>query len=500
MDNNQLLKENERLRDYNYSAGFENANEEQEFKKGNEGLSYQALNSRYIDLEKTYDAESYSKHEKKRSRNKEIIENYWHTSSEEEAKNIIRSNNGDRTNPAYYESFDLKTMEALLKNSNRGGNSGLYNDVVTDLELLNNAEKNDINHEEIVTISLRLEESCDKYISNRNPFFKEGKIRKALITALNGKLRVTKQSLKSDVTNSMEAFRTNSEQTEEGRKNLEEATKANYNLITQYLQGNIELSKEEVLSLDINMGNLFAKMKEKYMYPVDRNQNKDLNTQFFNAIGWTSRNPRLVEINSEETLKGPRHNIYLYHTISATTDIDDATPMAQQLMGVNKDGSRHYMSNGYAGKGTYLAANKQEKDPENRASNDSWNYGSKKGSVQVTMAFNEKTRLVQENYLKALWEKKKKLFPSLLKQISGMANGSRSGDASLSIIGALFGYNVTQSNSEQDSFPYAYYVAYDRSALSIDKFIRIALQDNVKSENYEAIDDKSIFDTLKESK
>ena len=485
---NQLEKENARLQHYNYAA--ENEKEKKDLEEGRERLAYRTLNSRYIDLEKTSDNQSYSQHQKVREQNKKEIENRWHSNTEVEAKALRQGKEGDKTKPEYYAVFTLRDLEVLLKNSNRGGNSGLFNDVVTDLELLNNAEKNGISHEEIVSLSLRLEQSCEKYISKRNPYSTEGKVRKAIITQVKSSLTITRESLWAENERAMALFDAKEENDEDKVNCMNKAVRANFDLASQYMQGTLELSKEQVEQLDTNMGRVFKEMYTGDAYKVDANQNKDVNTRFFNALGWTERKPRIVDGIFDDREKGPRPDINMYHTIN--NGFGNVIPMVKQLMGIGTGKSRHYMSDGYAGKGTYLASEKKGKSTVAEAQTKSWSFGTKAGSAQLTMAFNERTRLVKQSELDDLKKKLCAKFPSFNDLFNKVQALGRSGDPTLSIVGAVFGYNATLSTMEGADFPFDYYVAFDRSALTIEKSIKVAKKDNADEDDVTSYDEDTV--------
>lgn len=467
-----LAKENSRMKNYNYLVKDALGEEEQNVNM--EELSYTTLNSRYAGIQEGKNKDTFAENKAKR---KSEIEKIWHTKTSEEAKQLTEKK-GNRTDPDYYSNYSLEQFEVLLKNNDRGGNSDLYNDVVTDLELYNKVKKSG-SREELITLSLRLEESCNNYLTKRKPHFTSGKIRKAIIAKLKETLYTSKETMTTDklkdkVQGDMQQFNGTSSTDSKDIKitNLNNAMVSNFDLISQYLQGTIQLTDAEIEQLDGNMDQIWEEMK-KDIYEVDANQNKDLSTRFFNALGWTSRVPNVVpDIDDEIIARGPVDR-KLLHTIAAfTTKVNDeevritGEHMAKQLMGYLAGNSRHFMSNGYAGKGTYLATAKN-KNEMGRAREDSWTkYGTTNESVQLTLAFNEKTRLASQDKLEKLKGTLVRKLPRLAKHFNEITNGMRGGDPSLSIVGALFGYNATICR-ENSSFSFDYYVTYDRSTLSI---------------------------------
>lgn len=164
--------------------GYENKYD-QIRKEGDTDLGYRDMNSRLLNMEKqSVTADEWRYREARHKTRKLMIEREWHRKNDVTLYVQIAGQTGRRdTDARYYAPFDLKVLETFLKNSSRGKkeNSGEYNNVVTDLEIYNLMSK-DIAAKEKVTLLENLQNSCRTYISEKNPFGREGRKRKAMIT------------------------------------------------------------------------------------------------------------------------------------------------------------------------------------------------------------------------------------------------------------------------------------------------------------------------------
>lgn len=80
---------------------------------------------------------------------------------------------------------------------------------------------------------------------------------------------------------------------EKTEENVTKAFQAHYNTIYQVLNGTMKLSKDETKKLDENMENI---LKELIKQKVDKDsQSNTLSSKFFNALGWSSSNARIVD-------------------------------------------------------------------------------------------------------------------------------------------------------------------------------------------------------------
>ena len=433
-------------------------------------LAYGELNTRFLDMEREYrDKDEFQKKMDSYQETKKNIEEMWHKNTSVKVKELKKNaKGGDNKTKDYYREFSLEQIELFIKNSDRGGNSKEYNDVATDLELYNRVSRlEDIN--ESLTLLSRLKESCNTYLNNRRkkPRTTNGKIRRAIIeqisdkvnTMLDNKLNMIRTSAK----NGMEAF--SQEKTEE---TVNTACKTHYDMIYQNLQGNLELSKDEVAKLDSDMETILKSVKSQQ---VDDNQSNTMSSKFFNAIGWSEHKPTTVVYRDDEELKKSPLKKKVYHTINTLPGKKDAIEEAKQLLGLVKGKNRQFYSDGISGRGTYLAVSSNSKSAKDENTSDHcWTYGKNIGSVQLTMVLNENARIITHSDLDTMIEKKladkyPKVYEFIRKSMT--AARSRGGQEYFTMLAALFGYNTVKCVSGARNGEIDYYVTSDRKALTI---------------------------------
>lgn len=463
MDSMQYRQENQRLKEYESTSNRNKTEEQTE-------LAYRDLNTRFLKMEdKALEGNALSQKKQNHQETKKRIEDAWHRSTETKVQELKkRGATKDNTKKAYYQTFSLREMEHLIKNSDRGGNSDEYNNVATDLEMYNRVVEQEGSNES-VTLLRRLKESCDTYLRSRSksPWSTSGKIRRAMIEQIsetvNTQMEINISRIQTTKEQSYESYK--SEQTEQ---NVNQACKAHYDQIYQYLQGNVELTEEERKKLDLSMKEILLSVKS---LKVDTNQSDTLSTRFFNAIGWAANKPRLVDnIDDGEEQNSPLQR-KVFHTIKTIPGQKDALGMAKQLAGTGQENDRQFYSDGMYGRGTYLAV-RSDKDGTSdlRTSEHCWTYGDNIGSVQLTMCLNENARIIGYNALKALAEDKlKNQFPEVYEYINGTRsrNRTRTGEENLTILAALFGYNTVKGYQGTSDGLIDYYVTSDRKALSV---------------------------------
>ena len=458
-------------------------------------IAYRELNSRFWELEKqNIGQKAMDQRHADHARKKKAIETEWHNKTSLRVNAITQNARGSKSSKAYYNNFDLKQMEVLIKNSDRGGNSKEYNDVATDLELYNRmSEKTDEN--ELMTLLIRLQESAQKYVSERSGWrgSSKGRIRKAMISSLldkvNLKVNTNREEFKSKANASYEAMA--------GEKTVESVDKAcldNFNLIANIVRGNMTMSKEEIAVIDTHMQEILSNLKEQ---PISDNQNPVYTTRFMNALGWSSHKPKVVEGKIDEyteDFKNSPLKIRMYHAINAVNG--KAIKMGKQLLGIGAD-SKHYLSDGMFGKGTYLAANGAKADPTDSSDTKTRyhgisKYGENIGSLQFTMIHNENARIISTADLEKLEEKLKRQFPKMYEEIRrNEVNGQRgNGDSRLSMYAAFFGYNTINAGQGCSDGTVDYYVTFDRKALTISADAVIRTKDNQYESRDEMLDAK----------
>lgn len=446
-------------------------------------LGYRILHTRFRNAEQQdLNKSELQKKIEKYHTMKEKLEKAWHDDTGKKVAKLQTRANKEVSNKhrAYYRSFSLKEMEVFIKNSDRGGNSDEYNDVATDLELYNRVTESSDRNEQL-TLLFRIRESCQKYLrGHKHPLTGTGRIRKAIINSINDKVNArldeNQIEIKTDVQTTYETYKedrfepgSDADGTDQKKKRIEAAIKAHFNLIYHVLKGNIPVDKSQLVGLDEHMVELMEASKQ---CSVDFNQNNTVSTRFFNAIGWTSNIPRVVtDADLDTSGKELKHSPVkrrMYHTINCLQGEKNAMPLVRQLLGTETENNRHFLSNGIIGKGTYLAAPKED-DPtqEEETSRHCWTYGTREGSMQMIMCLNEHARIIQEgDLIKLLDDKLQPTFPKLYRFISNQDHSFRIGRNYLTMFAAMLGYNtIKMDNSQVKSTDY--FVTCDRKALSI---------------------------------
>ncbi len=449
MCNDGTFKQKEqRLREYEMISN-------RHMEKDDTQLAYRDMNSRFLNAERKHlekqEGVDLNKVREAHEMRKLQIEAAWHAKTTNVVKGLKQrapKKNSEKS-AEYYAAYSLKDLEAFLKNSDRGGNSDEYNAVATDLELYNRV-MDSADAKEGMGLLKRLKESCDEYLRTRkNPVSSKGKVRKAIITQLSRKVETELAQQRDDYVkmqkNTLETMRE-----EKSSENVTEAFKANYNLVYQNMTGNIDLSPEEMQTLDSNMEEVLQELKKQ---EVDKNQSKSLSSKFFNALGWAKNDPRIVNDNDfyGKEMKSSPHKKLCYHSIGPLDQYDengkvigkakDAIPQAKQLGGFAKEGKGIYYGIGRIGKGVYTAArNDDPKAKDEEAKHNSWSYGTDKGSVMFTMLLNEHARITTEADMNKVVEDLQKKYPKVYTFIRSNEVG-RFRDY-LTMLASLVGYNT----------------------------------------------------------
>ncbi len=389
-------------------------------------LAYRHMNTRFSELEKAHlSGQALAGAEEEHENRKKRIEEDWHRNTGQAAERLLRAN-GNYKEKAYYARFDLKQLEILIKNSDRGGNSGLYNNVASDLELLNTVESG----QDTAEMRKRLQnlmESCREYIKEKNPWTTKGKIRKYMIESVleraKEKLVEWDEAHIPDLQECSALYDAFNADTASDEK-LNEAFRAHFRLISEAIKDGaaVTIPGEHKAAFQDKMVRLLNVIKGKN---VDQDQCASLATRFFNAIGWSRRVPTVATTDEEmrQAKESSPVKRFLYHCLRPLRGHKDALPLAKQVIGAG--GERQYLSDGRLGQGTYLLAGRQdselqqhglqltdeELEKENREAD--WYYGQEKGSVQLTMAFKNSARIVELNALMAKIRVFQAEFPEL---------------------------------------------------------------------------------------
>ena len=442
-------------------------------------FAYQELNSRFVTLQQQSVATGLSlggeTAEQKQARfleeheiRKKAIEKEWHEKTASGAGDLEKRGVAKTKKPdkAFYSGFSLKDLEVLAKNSDRGGNSQEYNDVVTDLELYNSVDQN-VDESLPIQQLKRVEESCRKYLESRHPFSTKGKIRKAIIAQISEQAQKTLSDFRARIMSradqSFAAF-----QQEQSPEKINAACREHFQLISRWLQGDLELSAEESRRLDNQMAAVLRVIKQDNppVVPVDADQADTMSTRFFNALGWTDRKPELVsEAELDQTISqstlDAKHKRKMFHTIEEKTGTPGIT-MARQLLG---DG-RHFLSEGISGRGTYLATSARQDDRS--ASEHCWSYGRTANSVQFSLCLNDKAKVFSKLQLMGLKRDLEEKIPGIMRVLAGSEKTTRrlnvNQESSMYI--ALAGYNTIFCPNDGGFGLNDYYVTGDRSVLT----------------------------------
>ena len=460
-------------------------------------IAYRDLNSRFeLAEKKNFNGEELAARQRAHREKKQKIEDAWHKNTSQQKKNLEkRAKKGSASEAEYYKNFTLEELEVFIKNSDRGGNSALYNDVATDLEVYNrvmSAEFADAN--EGLTLLKRLQESCNNYLRERKRTFWRtgtGKIRRAIIESISIKVN---QSIEQQSTKIFEESVKAKKAYKEDRtdEKVEKAMKANYDLVYQVLNGNMELTKEQITNLDSDMEELITElMKNK----VDETQSDSLSSKFFNALGWSGSKARIVDPedlnNNGNAMKTSPIKKKMFHSMNPIGNAPDANDLADQLAGTKEKDNKIYYGLGRFGKGIYTSTmNENETSSEKLAYNNSWNYGDKAGASMVIMTLNEYARVVTQAQLLKKIETLNSNFPKLYNAITKNEHASKGGYLDyFSVIAALFGYNTikgpsgVQSRENKNGLDDVdYYTTTDRKALTISRDVEVRTKDKDENE------------------
>ncbi len=451
-------------------------------------LAYRDLNSSFFNLDKErHKGAELANWERTHKEKKTTIERAWHQNAETEYKALTKNVSGNKKSRTYYRNFSLQQLEVFIKESDRGGNSDEYNNVATNLELYNRimAKGNQL---EGYGILLRLKEAANTYVNAKSPNSTKGKIRKAIISVIAEKSTTLIEEIGNGYKTKADALFAEIQDSNVTDEKVNEAFKAHYDLIYQVLNGHLELSPQDMEKLDANTETILKRVMEQN---VDETQGNNMSTKFFNSLGWSSNDARLVKEDSleeggKEYKKSPLKK-KMYHAINPFDKNKDAVDAGKQLVGVKKKNNRIFFGLGRFGKGIYTSARKDDpKATDQQAENNSWGYGDKIGAVQVVMMLNEHARMTSytdfmRNQEKT-FDKKFSKVSKLLQQEQSSKSGFRD---FLTMKAAFFGYNtlIDYNCGIQDV---DYYVTTDRKALSIINELRV--RKNEKDTSFDAVD------------
>ena len=481
----------------------------EKYKNGmNEGLldhgkvyEYTELNTRYLDLKNGGEHATVMTSERKKAhqQKKERIERGWHEHAKADATAIRNDHNGDAKTTEYYAGIQLSDMEKLLKDSDRGGNSDEFNDVVTDLSVYNGMI-GQLEHKKIgkrYELVEKLFGSCQKYVETRqSPKTSKGKIRKAMIQRIYNEISEKKTEMEADGIARYNAFKDAYAEFERNMANADEENvnrffRNHFELISDILQNNVVVPKNIRETLDDNMAALLFKIHGN---EVEENQADCMTTRFFNALGYTDHKPQLID---KDRLNAAKQNSPLQHPmyscIKPEDGQEDAMGFARQLAGTNDHDfdNRQYMSDGLFGKGTYVAvtSEKASTDPQDHgyiagdadASKHAWDsYGDVNGSVQATLCFTADARIIESNKVAERIEGIiAARFPKLLRFLKSgddVSNIEETYAHSIrkhrvyhkqdnSMFAALLGYHAIKGTMGTSNGTIDYYSIFDRNAL-----------------------------------
>ncbi|MBQ9871311.1 MAG: hypothetical protein IJM27_05205 [Eubacterium sp.] len=451
-------------------------------------LGYRDMNARFLNAEKEalgkQEGVNLNKVMEAHEQKKKQIEAAWHANTTNAVKSLKKQapKKGSEKNADYYAAYSLKDLEVFLKNSDRGGNSDEFNAVATDLELYNRVMDSADPIEGMGLLKL-LKESCDEYLRTRkSPASTKGKVRKAIITQVSRKVETELERQRDEYQN-MQKNTLKAMREENSSENVTAAFKANYNLVYQSMTGNIDLTPEEMQTLDSNMEEVLKELKKQ---EVDKNQSKSLSSKFFNALGWAKNDARIVKTNDffGKEMKSSPHKKLCYHSIgpldlydkegNVTGKAEDALPQAKQLAGFSKEGKGIYYGIGRIGKGCYTAARNNDPDAKDEeAKHNSWSYGTDKGSVMFTMLLNENARITTEWEMNKVIDDISKKYPKIYSFIRSNEVG-RFRDY-LTMLASLVGYNTIIGDGVKHV---DYITTSDRKALTMLDDIEVRTEDD----------------------
>ena len=473
-DANVFKEKDAQLKSFEYTANADLQQNQTE-------LAYRDLNSSFFNLDKErHKNKELDDWKRAHKEKKTAIELAWHQNAEAQYKELTKGATGNKKSRTYYRNYSLKELEIFIKQSDRGGNSDEYNNVATNLELYNRIMEKG-NPLEGFGILLRLKENADIYVGSRNsPSSTKGKIRKAIISVIAEKTAKLVEEQRNEYKTKADTLFAEIQDSDVTDEKVNEAFKAHYNLMYQVLNGNIELSPEELAKLDTNTETVLKKVMEQ---KVDESQGNNMSTKFFNSLGWSSNDARLVkegdlEENGKEYKKSPLKK-KMYHSINPFGENKDAVDAGKQLAGVKKKDNRLFFGLGRFGKGIYTSArNDDPKATDLKAENNSWGYGDQIGAVQAVMMINEHARMI--NYTDFM-KKQEKVFDKKFKKVSKLLQQEQSSKSGyrdfLTMKAAFFGYN-TLKDPGCGIAGVDYYVTTDRKALSIINELRVRKKEN----------------------
>ena len=325
---------------------------------------------------------------------------------------------------------------------------------------------------EAVTLLRKLKESCTVYTSSKHPFTSKGKIRKAIITQIE--MKVTQsldeklQSIKTTSQTSLSDMK--EEKTEE---KVNKAFRSNMDMLYHVLNGNIELSEEERKNLDSNMESL---LKEIATQKVGEQQNKNLSTCFFNALGWSKNDATFVDMKElddekSDTMKKSPYKRKMYHSMNPYND-KSGLDLAKQLMGLDEKNKGLFYGCGRFGRGIYTSARAENnlKD-DDRPYYNSWRYGDEKDAAMCVMTLNQNARIVTQGEVRKREKELKKQFPKIQKYLELNHGHGVYGGEHYTMIAALYGYNTILGIS---GIPGADYITTsDRKAFTMAKQVLV---------------------------
>ena len=476
MDTRLFLQEDERLKNYELSS-----QRQIEKNKDETELGYRDVNTRFLEMEKAaFKRDEWAQKEEEHKVRKQNLETAWHKSTTEKVADLSkRAATRNKKEKAYYQNFSLEELETFIKNSDRGGNSDTYNNVVSDLELYNRLSK-EVDPNESFTLLTRLAESCRTYLREHNKLImwtSKGKIRKAMIAQLTDKvnalLEARTSQLKTETQTSYDAF-----QKEKSEENVNSAFNAHFNRICQHLQGNVTMSNEEMEQVDNQMAEVFDELEKQ---KVDKDQSNTTPTKFFNAIGWAKNKPRLTSNIDREAEKSPLKR-KAYHAIEPIPNEKNAIRLAKQLAGTGEGANLQFYSDGMYGRGTYLAIRSDKEDAsEEKTEEHDWIYGKQKGAVQVVLCLNENSRIIHDLQVRELANGKfAEQFPNMYQKIMDIRSKgrTRAGSEYLTLFAAFFGFNTVMGAQGSTDGTTDYYVTVDRRAMTISRIGNVSNAQN----------------------
>ena len=486
-ENESFVQKERQLKEYEMISGRQKENDTR--------LAYRDMNIRFLSAEKEHlsdnDKVDISRIEAAHKEKKLQFEAVWHKNTTQKVRELKQKapKKGSEKTAEYYAGYQLKELEVFLKNNDRGGNSDEYNAVATDLELYNRVMES-ADAREGLELLLRLQESCNHYLSTRTkPFTSAGKIRRAIISQVSFKVEDALRLQRDDYLDKQKQTLASMRE-EVNDETVSAAFKAHYNLVYQVLNGNMVLSQEEMEKLDSDMEEVLGEVKKQ---KVGEGQSKTMSSKFFNALGWSSSEARIIdEMINDKNLEQSPHGKVLYHSINPLTLSDEngkeigkaknAVPQALQLAGIG--GKNMYYGIGRIGKGCYTAARSDHKKAKDEdARKDSWGYSQDKGAVMMSMMLNEHARIVSFTEMSRKKDELKQTFPKIYQLLhdadppSGMAY-----EDYLTMMAALFGYN-TITAKENDTVDYL--TTTDRKALTISSTIFLRDEKKGTKESFE---------------